>query len=649
MPSRSLSLLLIFAFLNLFQLTGTAQSPGPVAPPPSPLQTKQILYAPFAGIAHFANWEIDVANRGNDVPATAQAQNAMESLTTDQVVNIPYFTLREGMSSTLTLQNRAPSETSAKVTLFNMEGRSQVLPAISIPSHSFKQITLRGVVASEEFSSGNIQVAFSGPPMILACQISVVSLENRVSFESRAQDTMDFVSADLNGILWLPQKEAKGFLAMTNTARANVTVEVAVGDDKQSVVLSSRETRLLDLSEGFGQPPTAKLVKLHHNGMPGEIITTGFVLNLQRGYSSSFAMIDSSAMGSNRLAGTHFRFGKPDPKEGFREDTVFRAPLLLANVSALPVKAQLSVDYSSEQPGQSEIGQLDSLATTRFGILKVKDITIAPGAVGRIELSDELLQLGVTAPVQDAGLDVVYDGSPGSVIAQLTSFDQTGDYSFEVPIKDPEAKNEAMEGVYPWSIENSTQSVLHLKNTTADIVGALVLFEFGGERFYNPDRIVLQPHQSVAIDVQELKNSQKPDVLNRAFPDEATHGLVQWRQEVPYTMIGRLERTDHKAGTASSFSCGFPCCQNFFESPFLSPNSVFGLVGGTAQLTAWVQGRSCNAIPFNNPVAPQPTFWTFVQHWRSDREFFRSGELCWSGFCNYFEQCKSCGLVHQFR
>src|SRR6266571_1178275 len=104
------------------------------------------------------------------------------------------------MNSTLTLNNLAPTQTSVTVTLFNTEGRAQVLDPITLDPHSFKQIELREVVNSELFDSGNIQVAFHGTSMAVTCQVSVYSQEKRISFESREQDMMDFESTNLNGI-----------------------------------------------------------------------------------------------------------------------------------------------------------------------------------------------------------------------------------------------------------------------------------------------------------------------------------------------------------------------------------------------------------------------------------------------------------------
>jgi len=455
---------------------------------------------------------------------SAQAQSAPPDPTAvmDQMTNIPYFTLRDGMSSTLTIQNLATTPTKVTVTIFNAAGQAHVLDPITLDPHSFKEVQLADV-APQGFDSGNVAVAYNGTMMSVTCQVSVFSLTNRVSFESREQDMMDFESANLTGILSLP-KGADGFLAVTNVAKNRLTFQLTAGSLKKTVALDPRETELLKLNEDEIASPT--LVKLQHNGMPGDVITTGYVLNLKDGYSSGFAMLDPGIMRSSTLAGAHFRAGRPDPSEGFPEGTRFSSPLLLANVSASPVEAHVSVDYTVREKVQmTPIDPNKADATEdNFKTVAVKTLTIAPGDVQRVELSDAL---GGAGQIAEAGVDIAYDASPGSLIGELTSVDQSGDYSFEVPVKDPDAMNEMRESAYPWTVENGTLTVLHIKNTTKDTVEAGAVISFAGG-VYQLDKMKLQPYQTISLDIQKLKESKKPDALGRVFPAGATHGQLDW-------------------------------------------------------------------------------------------------------------------------
>jgi len=356
----------------------------------------------------------------------------------------------------------------------------------------------------------------------------------------------------------------------------------------------------LKLNDEFGlHGPADALVKLQDNGMPGDIITTGFVLDSKDGYSSAFTMRDPANMRSSQLAGAHFRIGKPDSSEGFPEGTVFHSPLLLANVSVEPVGAHVSVDYTVREKTTDKNGK--SATEDNFSTLHVRDLTIAPGAIARVELSDAFDNLTLKGQIIETGTDINYDASSGALIGDLVSVDQTGDYSFEVPIKDPSAMDEMMEGVYPWSTEDGTDTVFHLKNTTGKQVNALAFFNFSGGT-YDLGGIRLAPHQTIGFDAKELKDLKIPGLGGQIFPPEATHGQIVWHQETPYSIIGRAEQTNVKEGVAKSFSCGSDCCANYSVVDYMSPGSVSGDISGTTALEVLSYGHDCagNCFGFTN-------------------------------------------------
>jgi hypothetical protein len=553
--------------------------------------TRQLRVAVLSGLFLLSSLAIVRSARAQNVPPMTPMP------VMDQMTNIPYFTLRNGMSSTLTLQNLAPTPTKVTVTVFNTEGRAHVLDPITLDPHSFKEVQL-GDVAPEGFDSGNVEVAFNGISMAVTCQVSVFSLEKRVSFESREQDMMDFESTNLAGIVSLPQG-GDGFLAVTNVSKNTLTFQLTVGSLKKTDALLPRETRLIKLNEDELAAPT--LVKLQHNGLPGDLITTGYVLNLKDGYSSGFAMVDPGIMRSSVLAGAHFRAGQPDPSEGFPEGTRFRSPLLLANTSAAPVIAHVSVDYTVREKVEMtpiDPNKADATEDKFKKTIAVKTLTIAPGDVQRVELSNALDDVG---QVVEAGVDVAYDAAPGSIIGHLTSVDRSGDYAFEVPIKDPDAMSEGMESSYPWTLENGTATVLHLKNTTKETQKVGVLIRYAGGT-YDPGGYDLQPYQTLAVDIQKLKDSKKPDALGHLLPQEATRGQVAWIQQIPYTVIGRAEGTDVEAGIAKSFSCIVGCCMYFSDDLFVEPGILNGVVGGGGVLSGTKVGTDCNSnlFQFNN-------------------------------------------------
>jgi len=567
--------------------------------------------------------------RAQNTPQSQRPEPAPEA-EGDQVTNIPYFTLRDGLSSMLTLDNNAPTPTKVNITIYDAEGRAQALDPMMLDPHSVKQIELKDVVLGELFDEGSLTVAYFGKEMDVTCQVSVYSLEKRVAFESREQGMMDFQSTNSNGILWLPQKGAEGFLAITNISKNKVAVQVSLAAKTRNIELYSHETRLLKLREEFGlRAPAAALVGLSQDGLAGDILTTGYVMDLEHGYSSAFTMFDPKNPRSSHLGGAHLRVGPADPEEGFPSGTTFTSPLLLANVTKSPVKAHVSVDYTvAEKLEMTPINGEKDATEEKFSTVAVRDVTVAPGEVHRIELSDELANLGIQTPVTEAGVDVAYDAPPGAMIAHLVSVDQTGDYSFEVPMKDPTAWNAMIEGINPWTLEDGTRTVLHLKNTTDQPEQAWTTFTFAGGS-YNLPLLSFQPYQTIAIDIQALKDSQKPDARGIPFPAEATHGQAVWFPQTPYSLVGRAEQTNMSWGIARSFSCQVNCCSNYFQRVCVStqpcaPNwqtfppqpasipvsGLTGAVGGSGIVTEYKYGQDCNANTFG-PTAYSSGPWTY--------------------------------------
>jgi hypothetical protein len=253
------------------------------------------------------------------------------------------------------------------------------------------------------------------------------------------------------------------------------------------------------------------------------------------------------------------------------------------------------VDYTVREIVQMTPIDPDDADATEDNFKKtmaVKDLTIAPGDVQRVELADALEGVG---QITEAGVDVSYDAAPGSVIGQLTSVDQSGDYSFEVPVKDPDAMNEMRESVYPWTVENGTLTVLHLKNTTKETVEAGAVLSFAGG-VYQLDKLKLQPYQTISLDIQKLKDSKKPDAIGRVFPESATHGQLDWFEFTPYSMIGRAEDTDVSAGIARRFSCNADCCNNYSWYYTLSPSPMNGYLQGSSAFSATEYYTNCTGI-----------------------------------------------------
>jgi len=497
----------------------------------------------------------------------------------DHFVNIPYFNESEKMTSTLSLNNNMKEATEVKITVFNGKGKLFEALPITLPGESITRLSLKDLTkdAKGDFNSGNIQIFYRGPALGVTSQVSIVSTRERMSFESMAAEAMMFASNKLNAIVWVPDNQTQGSVALTNVASSTLTVTATGGRDPNKEVkpikLNPRETHVVDLNEFIDAregSSASTLIRLEHDGAPGALITTGFALNEKTGFSCSLTFVDPATAKSNRLAGARLRFGKANAKEGFPSETTFRAPLVIANVSEIPTDVSIYVEYSVES-GHNQV--------------HLEPIMLAANEVKEIDLAQEMERRGVIGPVDNAGVDIIYGGVAGSVIGRLVSVDQSGDFSFEVPIKDPLSGVNRVGGSYPWRLDQGYDSVLHLKNTIGESVYALVQLRYEGGT-YNIERIKLKPYQTVSVDIKQLIDAQVNDIRGIVMPKDLTSGKIVWFEETIGSLIGRAEVTSLDVGIASSFSCGGSCpCSPNYDYSFFTPFDLEGPAGQFGDFT----------------------------------------------------------------
>jgi hypothetical protein len=505
----------------------------------------------------------------------------------DQIMSFAYFIEQGDMTSTLRLNNNLLDPITATVIFFNSHGESFTAPLLTLPPQDVQRFRVAELTANApgDFHAGSVQVFYHGPSMAVTGQVSVASASSHVIFESFPTMAMGFASSRLDGIVWIPDAGTQASAALTNTTTDMLTVNIGSATNIKSLTLNAHETNVVDLKEFLikRQDVGAALVSIEHNGTPGAIIVTGFALNEKTGFSCNLPFVDRATAKTAHLAGAHVRFGKPDGKEGFPAGTRFKAPLLIANAGDKPTEARVFVDYT--------IGGV-------AGRAQIAKLKLAPHQVRQVELSTAMARFGLSGPMDDAGIDIEMSGDPGAVIARLTSVDQSGDFAFDVPIKDPLAEMLRVGGSYPWRLDGGFTTVLHLKNTINQPVFALVQVRYASGS-YNLERLPLAPFQSIAVDLRALRDGQQKDIRDSVMPSDVEGGQVVWFEETVGSLIGRAEVRNVAEGVASSFSCSDSCpCPPASSGAYLTPGSSVGPMGGTAQFSAMEQRQDCRGTVF---------------------------------------------------
>ncbi len=261
---------------------------------------------------------------------------------------------------------------------------------------------------------------------------------------------------------------------------------------------------------------------------------------------------------------------------------MFHADLALANRGDSSQKARLFVNYP--QNGLSSR-------------IEAAQLELDPSEATVIDLARRLLELGVAGPVQEAGLDILYDGPAGSLIGRLSSHDSSGDQAFDTPVKDPEATAPSG-GSYPWRLDGARRTVVHLKNTTNRNQKAFVQVRWSGG-FYTPAPVTFGPWESASIDLERVRGSAVPDLAGAFLPPEATSGQFVWYAEAQGALIGRAEVRTDALGVASSLSCPSTCCGLVRDSIYMDPGSLTDVVGNEGEpFIAEETRRDCYGIVF---------------------------------------------------
>jgi hypothetical protein len=206
------------------------------------------------------------------------------------------------------------------------------------------------------------------------------------------------------------------------------------------------------------------------------------------------------------------------------------------------------------------------------GNIALPQISLEPGDIKLLETSNTQLK---RADFATAGLEIKYTGAPGSVIAAASSVSQSGNHVFAVPMKDPQGGLSSTGG-YPWFIKDTASTVVFIKNVT-DQPQDYILSVVHSEGVWRMKPRLLDPRQTIAIDVKKLRDSQEKGMDGDVMPTEVTSGHISWgaRGKSNKKLIGRAQMVDFENGMASTYECQCQC----------PPSWAFG-----AQMVPWDPG-----------------------------------------------------------
>jgi hypothetical protein len=264
----------------------------------------------------------------------------------------------------------------------------------------------------------------------------------------------------------------------------------------------------------------------------------------------------------------------PAAGSSFPESSFFTPQLTLKNASKSLQTATVTVNYTANGQTQAKVLPI---------------ISIAPHEVRAVDFTRFVTELR-NVSVSGAGLKIEASGAPGTLLATLTSIDQSRNTVMDVPLVS-RSERSGEGGNHPFRLDENSQSVAYLTNITQKPTRVLVAVFYRGGMF-TPELMSVGPGATIAVDLLQLRNSQVKDVLQRTLPLGLAEGQVMWKPHEGEALIGRVVTLDKNNGTTSNFSC--PNCCGL--EPFRwegSPNPFEGSIGSSQQMTLYEWDSYC--------------------------------------------------------
>jgi len=547
------------------------------------------LSTSFVAIFLFALWQSSPAIAGSSAAGSPGGPPGCGTCQEDadnkpHLLAASYYSLGDGMTATLMLNNKGPKPIEVTPTLFSLDGRRLELPPVTVDGSSFRELDMGDFgIAGTPFEEGSLQLFHRGKDLVIGAQVKLVDMQRSLIFEEKLLEVQTEVGQRrLEGVWWLPSPRGEVKLVLSNTGDGPLAVSATVDGsapkqkDRFTLTLAAHETRVIDALEDVvgkrgGALAEVGGVTLEHTGDAGALLARVLMRDAASGYSLSARFFDPQKAKGTELHGAGLRVGSAG---GARLTQI----VVARNVGSNATTVTGRLPYTT--------------AGGEKGVLTLPPLKLGPGEAGLVDVRSALRRSGVEAAVASAGLEFEYTNEPGSVIMLAQSVGKGGDHAFTVPMWDIRAQRSSTGG-YPWKIEDGATTLAYLKNVTDEPQRYVLAIRFEGGEYTTGLRTV-EAGQTEVIDVRALRDSQVADEWGKKIPPDATRGQIQWSIKGPknLVMVGRSEQVDTARALSMSYACQ-NCCPDSFSGGWVDPGGGSGFPGDTMQFNAFELTTNC--------------------------------------------------------
>lgn len=443
-----------------------------------------------------------------------------------------YYSVGKNLTATLMLNNKGPDPVIVKPTLFSLSGKRLEAPPITVEGESFRNIDLRelGALPGTVFEEGSLQLFHRGPDLVIGAQLYLVDEAHGLSFDEKLVEFETVPSTQLESVWWLPSRQSKVSLIISNTSDREVTADALINagtphPEAVNVTLLPHETRVIKV--GREKPGKGERLRddvgsasISHTGVKGSLVARALIEEMPLGYSFSAQFSYPRGGKSSGYQGVGLRLATGAGEE--------LTPIIVArNVG----------DETTYLTGRMPYTTTDGYV----GVVQLPRMRLAPGEATSVDVERTIRTVVRSRSIAAASLEFNYTTPPGSVVMAAESVSNDGNQVFRVPMWDVPAQRNGTGG-YPWFIDGDSSTFVYIKNVTdKEQKYTFSLTYEGGD--YSTGVKSVKVGETVVFDLRAMRDNRVPDERGQTIPLDATRGKIVWsvRGADSLALLGRSE------------------------------------------------------------------------------------------------------------
>jgi hypothetical protein len=374
------------------------------------------------------------------------------------------FLAGEDFSSTLLLENFRPDLPITFNPRLILSQGEVALDPVTVPPHSSTTVDITAILKQRglQDTRGTVAIRFDfksyGPG---AAVVQMRDDTHHVFLNSYAQSAEEYWSGtSYDAVVWAPQEETEGFIALTNASDDTHAVRVAFvikgrSEHQPEIQIPARQTRmvsihdLLDRSRKSGAGIHIEYDQAAGEKYPGAILVEGQLFNKRTGFAKNIHFMDKALPPTGTLR-THFlMLGRQPAGDNFPSDMSFRSVAAVRNIDSVAVAITPTVKFLRN----------DTVQSVNLPVRLVR-----PDESTLIDFQEEQKAGHLPPDFTQGSVELTPDTGRTSIVGELFNFSQSGGYV--VGPSFTSYPNRATSSI--WRIDGSFQTTVMIENTAAE-------------------------------------------------------------------------------------------------------------------------------------------------------------------------------------